>query len=210
MALTYQTVINRLTEVVSRDDLVALYLDYVNRAIHDIALMHSFEQMKAIGSGSVTIGQTRVQLPADFKELQDGRYPVFDSVANALVPVFTRPEVEKLLGAGLVPKNSYVYTQDFTSGTPTFDLDLPAPDTVTHNVTMYYFAFPAIATDPTQTTPLITYYFELVLLKSMSIAFESISDPVYMMHETEFLKRMNTETGIDVQDALAALTGQKS
>jgi hypothetical protein len=203
-----------MTIAVQRDDLIGTYLDYVNRAIHEISLKHSFEQMKAIGSGSVTIGQTRVQLPADFKELQDGRYPVFDSVANALVPVFTRPEVEKLLGAGnalgLVPKICYIYTQDFTGGVASFNLDLPASDTVTHNVTMNYFAFPAIQTDPTQTTPLITFYFNLVLLKSLSIAFESINDPVYMVHEKQFQLEMQQYTGEDIETSEADVTGRRT
>lgn len=214
MALTYNTVIDRLTAAVLRDDLLPNYLDFVNRAIHDIALMHSFEQMKAIGSGTVTIGQTRVQLPTDFKELQDGRYPIFDSVANSLVPVFTRPEIEKILGAGnalgLVPKNSYIYTQDFTGGVSSFNLDLPAADTVLHTVQMNYFAFPANQSDPSQTTPLITYYFGLVFLKSLSITFEEINDPVYKMHEDQFQKEMAQYTEEDILSSQAQVTDKRT
>jgi hypothetical protein len=202
-----------MVETVDRDDLAPLYLDFVNRAIHDIALLHSFEQMKAIGTGTVTIGQTRAQLPADFKELQDGRYPIFDSVANTYVPVFTRPEIEKLMpviNQTLLPDNCYIYTQDFTGGVPSFNLDLPNPDTVTHTVTINYFAFPAIQTDPTQTTPLITFFFELVLLKALSIAFESINDPQYMVHENQFMKAMQQYMAEDLLASEADISGKRT
>ena len=214
MALTFKTVIDRLTDTIQRDDLVPQYLDFVNRAIHEIALAHSFEQMKSIGQGAVAVGTTRVTLPADFKELQDGRYPVFDSVANSLVPVFTRPEVEKLLGQsnalGLLPKNSFIYTQDFTAGTPTFNLDLPAPDTVSHLVTMNYFAYPAAVTDPTLTAPLITYYFNMVFQKSAALAFDSITDPAGLVHEEAYQKILAPYIQEDLEASQADITGKRT
>lgn len=214
MALTFQDVVNYLVTTVQRDDLLPRYLGFVNDAVHKIAEMHSFEQMKATGTGSVAIGQTRASLPADFKELQDGRYPIFDTVGSnpgVLVPVFSRAEVEKLLGAGLVPPLSFIYTQDYTGGTPNFYVDLPAPATALHTLNqIYYFAYPSAVTDPTQTTPLITYFFNLVRLKAASIAFESINDPVYQLHENQFTKEFAVETGMDLAVAMARMTQQKT
>lgn len=203
-----------MVETVQRDDLLSRYLEFVNRAIHEIAIKHSFNEMKAQGSGTVTIGQTRATLPADFKELQDGRYPVFDSVANALVPVYMRPEVEKLIGTGaglgLVPPNSFIYTQDFTGGAASFRLDLPQVATATHTLTINYFAYPVDATDPTTTTPLIQYYFNMVLLKSVSIAFLSLNDPVYKLHEMQFIQDFSIETGMDIRKAMVLFGMEKT
>ncbi len=216
MALTFQSVIDKLTETIQRDDLVPDYLDFVNEAVHELALAHSFEQMKAIGTGTVAPGTTRAQLPPDFKELQDGRYPVFDSVAGSLVPVFTRPEIEKLLGnsnaLGFVPPICYIYTQDFTAGQASFNLDLPAPDpnNVSHLLTMNYFAYPAIQTDPTQTTPLITYYFNMVFQKSASLAFDSINDPAGQAHENEYMKMLQPYIAEDLEASQADVTGKRT
>lgn len=209
---TFQDVINRLTTTVQRDDLVPQYLDFVNRAIRDMALHHSFNQMKETGSGTVAMGSTRVQLPTDFKELQDGRMPIFDSVASGYVPVFVRSEIEKLLGSanalGLLPPISYIYTQDFSGGVASFNLDLPQNATAAHNVTMQYFGYPAYQTDPTQTTPLLTYYFEVVVLKAFSIAFESISDPIYKVHEAQYITALTEAIQGDKLNEQPDVTGQ--
>lgn len=212
MSYVFQDVVNRLNATVQREDLLPNYLDFANRAVRDMALRHSFNQMKVTGSGSVAIGQTRVQLPADFKELQDGRYPVTDSVAGGFVPVFMREEIEKLLGnansLGLLPALSYIYTQDFSGGMPSFNLDLPAPDTVIHNVTMQYFAYPPYVTDPALTTPILTYYFEVVCMKAFSLAFQSVSDPVYMVHEKQYLEELAEAIRGDQLNEAPDVTGQ--
>lgn len=209
---TAQDVINRLTETVQRDDLVADYLDIVNRAIRDMALHHSFNQMKVTGVGTVGIGTTRVQLPADFKELQDGRLPLVDSVAGGFVPVFIREEIEKLLGnqnaQGLVPALSYIYTQDFSGGTPSYNLDLPQNAVVSHMVTMNYFGYPAYISDPTLTTPLLQYFFEVVVLKAFSIAFELISDPIYKVHEAQYITALREAIAGDQINEQPDVTGQ--
>lgn len=214
MPNTFQGIVDRLTTTVQRDDLLPSYLDFANQAVRKLAELHSFEQMKTTGVGSVAIGQTRATLPDDFKELQSGRYPVFDTPAGSagqLVPVFPRDEVEKLLGAGLVPALSFIYTQDFTAGTPKFYLDLPLLATVVHTLRIYYFGYPAICDDASGdvTTPLITWYFNLVLNKALSIAFESINDPMYKLHEEAFLTEFQLVTGIDVRKAAAVFKTQE-
>jgi hypothetical protein len=211
MGNDFQGLINDLDITVNRDDLFSSYLDFANQAVRDIAQKHSFAEMKAIGPASVAIGQTRVTLPADFKELQNGRYPVFDSVLNALAPVFIRSEVEKLLGAGLVPPYSFIYTQDATGGAQNYYLDLAVPATAIHTLTVYYFALPANCDDPTVTVtnPLVSRYFNLVRLKARSLAFESINDPVYKLHEMQFLTEFQQLTGVDVKRATAALRPEK-
>jgi len=212
MALTFQDVIDALVNTVQRDDQIPYYLGYANGAVRELARMHSFLQMKAVGTGSVSIGQTRATLPSDFKELQNGRYPISDSVGGAsasLVPVFTRSEVEKLLPVGLVAPTTFIYTQGLSGGTSAYYLDLAAPATAAHTLTVYYFAYPSYATDTTQTTPLITYYFDLVREKALSLAFAAINDPVYMLHERQFLTEFSQQTGEDVRQALAALNPAK-
>lgn len=209
---TFQGVIDRLTTTVQRDDLLSSYLNFTNQAVRNIAERYSFPEMRATGAGTVAVGQTRAALPSDFKELQNGRYPVFDTPVGgtgSLVPVFIRQEVEKLLPAGLIPAASYIYTQDFTGGTPVYTLSLPFVATVIHNFVLYYFAYPGACTDPVNpannTTPLIEKYFDMVLNKSLSLAFQSINDPIYLLHEKQFLLEYQLVTGEDVTRALRAL-----
>lgn len=210
MPFTCQYVIDELTNTVQRDDVAPKYLSFVNEAVRELARMHSFLEMKATGTGTVAVNATRAALPADFKELQNSRYSVFDAVSGGLsrlAPVFIRSEVEKLLGAGLVPPTGFIYTQDFTEGTASFRLDLVAPAAALHTLSIFYFAYPAEIPDPSggATTPLITYYFNLVKEKALSIAFKSINDPVANMHEQQFLTEFGQQTGEDVKQALAQL-----
>lgn len=213
---TFQGIIDRLTTTVQRDDLLSSYLNFANQAVRHIAEKHSFPEMRETGVGSVTIGQTRATLPVDFKELQAGRYPIFDTPAGgvgSLVPVFIRQEVEKLLPAALVPAASFIYTTDVSSGVQSNYIDLPYPATVQHNFTLYYYAYPDRCDDPANptdvTTPLIDKYFDMVLFKALSLAFESINDPVYLVHEKQFLIEYQTQTGEDVTRALRALQSVK-
>lgn len=209
---TFQGLIDLLNTTVQRDDLASQYLDIANRAVRKLATMHSFEQMKATGVGTVVPGQTQVTLPVDFKEFQTGRYPIFDTPvgsAGELAPVFPRVELEKLIGAGFVNPRGYVYTQDFTGGAQTFAVDRLSIDVVAHNLKVYYFAYPPECADPANpaggTVPLLEFYFNLVLLKAYSIAFEGVNDELYVMHETQFLKEYALETGEDVKQALQVL-----
>lgn len=208
---TYQGIIDALTETVQRDDLLSQYLDITNRAVRELALKHSFTEMKATGAAIIPMGQTLVVMPTDFKELQAGRYPIFDAVPNQLVSVFARPEIEKLLSAGFVDPTSLIYTEDSSTGVARQRVELQQAATVDHNLTVYYFAYPAPCTDPSggATTPLIVYFENLVKLKAFSIAFESVNDPVYMVHEKQFLLELNLETGEDVKQAISAMRGDK-
>lgn len=211
---TFQGLIDRLTTTVQRDDLLQSYLDFANQAIRFIADKYSFPEMKATGAGAVLVGQTRATLPTDFKELQDGRNPIFDTPVGSqgsLVPVFARPEVEKLLPAGLVPAASFIYTQDFTGGVASYMLDLPQPAVVIHNLIVYYFAYPARCDDPSgnATTPMIVKYFNMILSKACSMAFQSVNDPVFLDHEKQYLTEFQIITGQDVTRALRALQSVK-
>lgn len=211
---TFQGLIDRLTTTVQRDDLLQSYLDFANQALRFLAENHSFPEMKATGAASVAIGQTRALLPDDFKELQDGRYPIFDTPTGSqgsLVPVFARPEVEKLLPAGLVPAASFISTQDSTGGVMSYMIDLPLPATVIHNMIIYYFAYPARCDDPSSgaTSPLIQKFFDMILSKACSLAFQSVNDPVYMVHEKQYLVDFQIATGTDVTRALRALQSVK-
>lgn len=207
---TFQGLVDALVTTVQRDDLQSTYLDFVNQGLRQCALAHSFPEMRKTGAGSVAVGETRATLPDDFKELQAGRYPIFDTPAGgtgSLVPVFIRQEVEKLLPANLVPPASYISTVDTTTGTEANYVDLPSAATVVHALVVYYYAFPAKCEDASGdvTDPMIEKYFNMILEKSASLAFQSINDPIWQEHERAYLMEYQQNSGNDVTRALKAL-----
>ena len=64
--------------------------------------------------------------------------------------------------------------------------------------------------DPTQTTPLITYYFNMVFQKAASLAFDSINDPAGQAHEMEFQKLLQPYIAEDLQASQAEATGKRT
>lgn len=196
---TYQDVIDLLNTAVNRDDIAPSYMDFINRAVRDIAVLHSFDQMSATATLSLGIGANQVTLPADFKDLQPGRFPVYASIggaAQAEIPVFRKEEISRIQSYFLA-NPSLIYTSDNNG----FQLGFLPGVTATQiwNILLYYFAYPPVITDPTEGTPLLTFYPNLVIARVLSLIFQSINDPVWETHDKNFASQMAAFTGADIE-----------
>lgn len=195
--MTFQQALDRIQVAVDRDDLVSSYPDFLNRALREAALRHSFDQMKTKFLATIAIGSNGFILPEDFKEFQNGRFPISASIGgapNVQVPVYARSELEQLI-AIFRPASYFTFVQDVSPGPNVF---LPALLTVAWDITLFYFAFPLVYTDYTMTPPLLDRYPNMILSKALSLIFQSISDPVYETHEDQFNKEIQMFTGEDI------------
>jgi len=202
--MTFDEAIASLTVTVDRDDLVSTYPGFLNRAVRETALRWNFPQMKTTGTVTIASGAMTVALPSDFKAWQSLRFPasvVIGSAPPVQVPVYTREEIERLSPA-FRPTLYLIFSQD-NGG---YQITLPANATASNVFTVYYFAYPATVTDTTLTTPLLRDYENLVISKARSLIFESINDPVYVAHESQFVKDLTDLTGASIKSAFIKST----
>ena len=200
--LTLQDVLNDLAVTVNRSDLAPRYTDFVNRALRDTAAAHSFDQMKKTGTVTLTSGQSSVSLSgmdANWKEPQNERFWVYGQVGAGTVgpiPVFTRGELERL--RSFRPSPYLLYFQD---GNGVFKVGLYPPATAAANYVLtevHYFAYPANMSAPTDTTPLLTFYPNMILSKTRALLFQSINDPIWETHDNAWKEEMLRWTGVDL------------
>lgn len=199
--MTFAEAIARITVAVDRNDLVAQYLSFLNRAVRETANRHGWDQLKTITEVAMAAGQRSRALPDDFKAWQNGRYCVefyrtgSDDEPTA-VPVYTRGDLERLQ-AIFRPENHLIFTQD-NGG---FQVKFPATRTEDTTLIIHYFAFPAEVTNTALTTPLLRDYPNMVISKALSLIFQSINDPVYAVHEKQWEKEIAIATGEDIRDS---------
>lgn len=207
---TYQDVIDILGTAVNRSDLQAKYIDFINRAVRDIAAAHSFDQLGNKATVNFGSGQNLVVLPADFKDLQPGRftYAAIGGGAVVPVPIYRKEEVERIQSV-FMPAYYLIYSSDGNA----FQLGL-LPGALTAAawvITLYYFAYPAPVTDPTQTTPLLVFYPNLVLARTLSLIFQSINDPIWEEHEKSYQVQLAQFTGADIRiSSIKVVKSEKS
>lgn len=202
--MTFDEAIASLTVTVDRDDLTAKYVDFLNTAVREVALRWNFPQMKTTGTVTIAINAISVALPSDFKAWQNLRFPASVAIGSAApvqIPVYTREEIERLSPA-FRPALYLIFSQD-NGG---YQITLPAKATVSNVFTIYYFAYPAVVTDTTGTTPLLRDYENMVMSKARSLIFEAINDPVYVAHESQFVKDLMDLTGISIKSAFIKST----
>jgi hypothetical protein len=202
--MTFAEAITSLTVTVDRDDLASKYINFLNAAVRETALRWNFPQMKTTGTVTIATSAKTVALPSDFKAWQNLRFPasvVIGSASSVQVPVYTREEIERLSPA-FRPTLYLVFSQDNGA----YQITLPANATASNVFTIYYFAYPATVTDTTTTTPLLRDYENLVMSKARSLVFESINDPVYVAHESQFVKDLMDLTGVSIKSAFIKST----
>jgi len=201
---SFNDVIAILNTSVNRPDIAPSYADFINRAVRDTAAAHSFEQMKATATVTLPAGAGTIALPLNWKEPQNGRFWSFAKIGSgtqAPCPVYSRSEIERL-AASFLPSPYLVFTQDNSA----FQLGLlpPAVASAAWAILVYYYAYPDVVTDLTKGTPLLTFYPNAILSKTLSLIFQSISDPVWQEHEQAWQTEMQRITGVDVGAANAA------
>lgn len=198
--LVFQDVINLLNTAVNRSDIASEYMDFINRAVREIAAGHSFDQMSEVGSVTLLINTNQVVLPPNFKDLQPGRFPAYAVIGGAPtvpVPVYRKEEISRIQ-TQFMPMPSLIFTSDGSG----FQLGLlPGQNSAAAWVIqLYYFAYPDVVTDPTVGTDLLTFYPNLVISKVLSLIFQSLNDPIWEQHEKQFAALMSefVEADIDI------------
>lgn len=201
--MTTAAALVRMQVAVMRSDLEDRYIDFLNEAIHHLAVRHSWIQMKMDAELVIAAGERTIELPPDFKEFQNGRFPVVasftdssgsdsgDETEDLPIPVYSRQEIEHLVPM-LRPELHLVHRQD----NETWTISLPAPADIEYALTAYYYAFPGElgggsgsdsgSGDVDETTPLLAEYPELVLEKALALAFAAVNDPVAVDHLKNF------------------------
>jgi hypothetical protein len=201
---TFQDVINILNTAVNRADIAAKsnnYMDFINQAVRDIAYVHSWDQLSATATVTLAQGQTTVLLPNNFKDLQPGRFPAYVTIPDLNItvqecPVFSKEEISRIQSSFL-PNPSLIYTSDNQG----FQLGLipPAVANSAWTILLYYFAYPDVVTDPTQTTQLLVFVPQLVISRTLSLIFQSINDPVWEEHEKTYQAMLQMYVSSDTQ-----------
>ena len=230
--MTTAAALDRIRAAVLRDDLEERYIDFLNEAIHHLALRHSWIQMKTYADLVVPARSRVVALPLDFKEFQNGRFPAVldipydgssgDSDSGSgererqPVPVFARQEIEHL-PPSFRPDPHLVYQQDDEIWRVVF----PEKTNQALVLTVYYFAFPpplfdesgesseSSSDDAGDSTALLEEYPDLVIEKALAIAFKSINDPVADEHLKNFEDLLPEAVAKDVARSQPAAQPQK-
>lgn len=204
--LTFNGVIAILNTAVNRPDIASQYPDYINRAIRDTAVAHSFNQMQALATVTIPSGQAEIDLPDDWKEPQNGRYWAFAAIgaaAKVAIPVYSRMEMERLAIAPQFLPNPYLlYTQDDDGFQVGFFPPNVAP--ATYIVDVYYFAYPAVVIDLATGTPLLTFYPNVIIEKTLSLIFQDLNDPIWKDHEAAWKDELGRVTDSDIGASNAA------
>lgn len=220
--MTQADFIKRLSIGVARDDLAPLYPDFINEALHEIQRRRSWRFMLQIGTFTIPVGQTSVNLPANFKELSNTRTPVHligtsfqPGLPNVLTPcdVWTRERVlrreQMAFGYSILTPNIYylrtsipVYV-DWQAETPSLRVFYPATTALMFDVK--YFAYLPDLVLSTDSNALTTEYPEMCIAKIKATAFEAINDPAALDQEALFATRFNDAKANDSYAAIAGM-----
>jgi hypothetical protein len=180
----------RVLEVaVQRTDLETFYPAWINQAMKGIQRDWSFNAMRHEADVTILQGTTSVPMPADFKELQKARPPIyyrfFDASDSRLIPcdIVRQEELIRLDTSLLYPARYsrvrpfryYPVFMDWIDGQPTLNLLENDHEEMTFLV-KYFRYFPEMSR-PDDENPITRDYEEMVKAKLKAVAFEEIGDP---------------------------------
>lgn len=207
--MTWAEAIAQISVAVERSDLESRYSDFLNQAVRECAVRHSWDELKAEADVSVLSGQRDIEVPDRTKELQNGRFPVLYRLSDSgsgeddwrTIPCYAREEVERLLPV-FRPDLYIVWSQD--NGRVQLKLNEAQPTDL--ELRLYYFEYPAAVdendSDENVTTPLLDRYPNMVIAKALSLIFQSINDPAWQMHETVFRAEFTDNSGVDITKSI--------
>ena len=205
--------VEQLGITVGRSDLADQYLGFVNTAIRQSCQRFSFPEMKTQDHLTIGLGMRGNDLPANFKEWQNGRFCAFlDTSAGEPVPVYSRIELDRLSTA-FRPALHLLYLQ---RGAEKY-VELPAPATEDLTFLIYYFAYPAdatsadlvVGTGPETSNAVLDAYYNMVMSKAFALAFQSINDDQYLKHEAQWERELQTHAGTSIKVAMPRPTEEK-
>lgn len=194
-------ILNQLAVTVDREDISGTYVDFVNQALVQIQDLHSWDEMKKTSvAGTILAGVTFLDLPADFKEFQNGRFPTIVDEATSggrhNYAVYSVSEVEKLRPS-LRPARHFVYEQ--RSGEVS-RINLSEAKTEDLQVQAKYYAYlPELAEGDVTEHLLLSSYPNMVLSKTLSLVFQSLNDDQFIVHERAFANEFKNNSGKDIK-----------
>jgi len=193
--------LSQLAVTVDRPDIEGTYVDFVNRAITQIEDLHSWDEMKETSTaGSIPVGTTFLNLPLDFKEFQNGRYPTIvdeeTSGGRHKYVVYSKTELERLRPS-LRPTRHFIFEQ--RSGEVS-RLLLSEPKTEVLGVQVEYYKYlPELKAGVVETSLLLSSYPNMVVSKTLSLIFQSLNDDQFITHEQAFANEFKNNSGKDVK-----------
>lgn len=200
--MTFRKLIRMLEIAVQRTDLEELYPDWINQALKGIQRDWSFNCMRHEADITITTATTFVDMPADFKELQQARPPIFykfhDTGDDRLIPcdVVRQEELVRLDTSLLYPARYsrirpfryypvYLSWNDGQCKLHILEEDHEEMDFVIK----YYRYLPALSA-PDDENGITRDYEEMVKAKVKAIAFEEIGDPQAADWETVYVLKL--------------------
>lgn len=180
--MTFTQLQARLYKTIQRDDFLATsdpdtnYGTFINEAIRECENRKSWTLMKQSVDSVITAGNSSVDLPADFKALQNLRPPVHLVLTDILRPVnvtFAEVEYRRLWIMSGVPWEVQCWIER-SADAATLNIGSQASEALTFRV-KYYGYSPAM-TDDAATNPLELAFPRMVMTKAKEIAFEAIND----------------------------------
>lgn len=217
--MTYAQLQARLYKTVQRDDFLVAndadinYGTFINEAIRECENRKSWTTMKDSADVIITSGNKSVNLPTDFKQLQNLRPPVHiilddpNAGGQILKPVnVTWAEVEYrrlwIMGGMAWDVQTWI---ERTSSTPTLNIASQASEDLTFRVK--YYAYSPVLTADASTNPLELLYPRMVMTKAKEIAFEAIND--FEAQEKAALAFEVLFTRASIQDNLSDVSGRE-
>jgi hypothetical protein len=212
----------RLGTAVLRTDLEPNYGEYINEAIVEIENMRSWTFMKftetvVLGPGD---GYEITPLVSAFKELR--RAPAINFIADdgGMIPAVTVFEEEEIFrvwawgGAPMFVWPPRVFllrgpaspAQQAAGQTIQASIGIIEPLIETFNVSVNLFQYLPPLVNPTDMSPFITAYPNMVLEKAKEIAFSAVNDPQANLAFVEFEKKYQKAAS---QDAYSEVAGRR-
>lgn len=162
---------------------------------------------------TVGAGNRGNDLPADFKEWQNGRFCAFVTESDGEpVPVYSRLELDRLTTSWR-PDLYLLYLQ---RGDERY-IELPRAAAADTTFKIYYFAYPAEVTSeevaggtgPAATNSMLNSYYNMILSKAAALAFQSINDDQYLKHEAQWERELQMHAGTSIKVAMPRPTEEK-
>ncbi len=185
--MTFTQLQARLYKSVQRDDFLVAndadvnYGTFINEAIREIENRKSWSTMKELAVVIIPAGDSSIELPADFKTLQNLRPPVHlvfndPTTGEILQPVnVTWAEVEyrRLWVMGGMPWSVQTWL-DRSDDVATLNIASQAGEDLTFHVR--YYKYSPVLSGGSDTSALELRYPRMVMTKAKEIAFEAIND----------------------------------
>ena len=163
------------------------YTKWINRAIKKICQDRSWNCMRKTTNATIASGFSNVQLPSDFKELQNERPAVFlissdGSETKAPVSVTSRAYMDEHSQA-LWPSVSTgsqshleAFIEQTSSGSYIFNIDETVDQDVVYR--LQYFGFFNDLVNDLESNYITNNYEDMLISKIKEIAFLSVNDPI--------------------------------